>query len=196
MGMPTAAVYVLLATLVAPSIVEGLTKYFGSEVTDPEAVKMAAHMFILYGGMLSMITPPVALAAYAAANISGAGPMETGWWSMRIGWAKFVLPFLFVLSPTLLLFGHPGWIVFDTLTAAFGIYLVTAGMVGWFERTLGTVERIMIVAAGVIALMPATVLSVYFKGDSAAIASLLGAGLLKLFARSAVGRRHAEATTR
>ena len=85
MGMPTTAVYILLATLIAPSIVEtGVTK-------------MAAHMFVLYFGMLSMITPPVALAAYAAANISKAGVMETGWAACRIGWVKFVLPFMFVL---------------------------------------------------------------------------------------------------
>jgi TRAP-type uncharacterized transport system fused permease subunit len=122
--------------------------------------------------------------------------METGWWSMRIGWAKFVLPFLFVLSPTLLLFGHPGWIVFDTLTAAFGIYLVTAGIVGWFERTLKPLERLAIAIAGLFALMPASILSIYFKGDSAAIACLVGVGLLVLVARSAVGRPHAEATAR
>ena len=95
MGMPTTAVYILLATLMAPSIVEtGVTK-------------MAAHMFVLYFGMLSMITPPVALAAYAAANISKAGVMETGWAACRIGWVKFVLPFMFVLSPTLLMIGTP-----------------------------------------------------------------------------------------
>ena len=89
MGMPTTAVYILLATLMAPSIVQ----------TGVD--KMAAHMFVLYFGMLSMITPPVALAAYAAANISKAGVMETGWAAVRIGWVKFVLPFMFVLSPTL-----------------------------------------------------------------------------------------------
>jgi TRAP transporter 4TM/12TM fusion protein len=93
MGMPTSAVYVLLAVLAAPSLVEA------------GVMKVAAHMFILYFGMLSMITPPVALAAFAAANISRAGPMETGWAACRIGWAKFILPFMFVLSPTRLTSG-------------------------------------------------------------------------------------------
>ena len=96
--MPTSAVYVLLAVIAASILVQA------------GVIKIAAHMFILYFGMLSMITPPVALAAFAAANITKAGPMETGWAACRIGWAKFVLPFMFVLSPTLLMLrlGHLG----------------------------------------------------------------------------------------
>jgi TRAP transporter 4TM/12TM fusion protein len=185
MGMPTAAVYVLLATLVAPSVIQALAKFFDGSVTDPNAVKMAAHMFILYGGMLSMITPPVALAAYAAANISGAGPMQTGWWAVRIGWAKFMLPFLFVLSPTLLLFGHPVWILLDCVTAGIGIYLLTAAMVGWFERPMSVLERIAVGIAGAFAIMPASVFSLYAKGDTTIVGSAVGVVLLYIMARTA-----------
>jgi TRAP-type uncharacterized transport system fused permease subunit len=142
MGMPTTAVYVLVATLMAPSLVQaGLTK-------------MAAHMFLLYFGMLSMITPPVALAAYAAANISGAGVMETGWAACRIGWTKFVIPFMFVLSPTLLMIGSPTAIVFDFVSAFVGIYLVTVAMIGFFQRDVDIVRRVILGLAGLIAIVP------------------------------------------
>jgi TRAP-type uncharacterized transport system fused permease subunit len=142
MGMPTTAVYILLATLIAPSIVE------------TGVPKLAAHMFVLYFGMLSMITPPVALAAYAAANISKAGVMETGWAACRIGWVKFILPFMFVLSPTLLMIGSPTAIIYDSVTAFLGVYIVTVGIVGYFQRALGPVMRIVLTVAGAAAILP------------------------------------------
>ncbi len=152
MGMPTTAVYVLLAVLAGPSLVQaGVTK-------------IAAHMFILYFGMLSMITPPVALAAYAAANISKAGPMETGWAAVRIGWAKFILPFMFVLSPTLLMKGPPIAIIFDTVTAMFGIYLATCGMLGYFRRPLSYPLRGLLCLAGFAAIIPDSQFGLIFPG--------------------------------
>jgi TRAP transporter 4TM/12TM fusion protein len=152
MGMPTTAVYVLLAVLAGPSLVQaGVTK-------------MAAHMFILYFGMLSMITPPVALAAYAAANISKAGPMETGWAAVRIGWAKFVLPFMFVLSPTLLVSGPAYAIAFDTVTAMIGIYLATCGMLGHFRRPLSLAMRVLLCLAGFTAIIPDSQFGMIFPG--------------------------------
>ena len=93
MGMPTVGVYVLLAALVAPAMVKiGLSP-------------MASHMFVMYFGMMSMITPPVALAAYAAASLAGTDPMKTGWTAVRFGWIAYIIPFLFVRSPSLLLDG-------------------------------------------------------------------------------------------
>jgi TRAP transporter 4TM/12TM fusion protein len=152
MGMPTTAVYVLLAVLAGPSLVQaGVTK-------------IAAHMFILYFGMLSMITPPVALAAYAAANISKAGPMETGWAAVRIGWAKFILPFMFVLSPTLLMKGPAAAIIFDTITAMIGIYLATCGMLGHFRRPLSLPLRGLLCLAGFAAIIPDSQFGVFFPG--------------------------------
>ena len=91
MGMPTIGVYVLLAVLIAPSLVEvGFTP-------------LASHMFILYLGMMSMVTPPVAIAAFFAASLAGAEPMRTGFTAMRFGWTAYIVPFLFIFSPSLLL---------------------------------------------------------------------------------------------
>ncbi|MBI2961535.1 MAG: TRAP transporter fused permease subunit [Betaproteobacteria bacterium] len=152
MGMPTTAVYVLLAVLAAPALVQA------------GVMKLAAHMFILYFGMLSMITPPVALAAYAASTISKAGPMETGWAACRIGWAKFVLPFMFVLSPTLLLQGAAASIAFDILTAMAGVYIATCGLVGYFMRPLSPPWRVLLCVAGLAAIIPDSQLSFLFPG--------------------------------
>ncbi|MGE0628014.1 MAG: TRAP transporter permease, partial [Hyphomicrobiaceae bacterium] len=142
MGMPTTAVYVLLAALIAPSLVE------------TGVPKLAAHMFIFYFGMLSMITPPVALAAFAAASIAKAGVMETALAACRIGWVKFVLPVMFVLSPTLLLIGDPLAIAIDTFTAFVGVYYVTVGIVGYFKDKLGLFRRLIMIIVGGIALFP------------------------------------------
>jgi TRAP transporter 4TM/12TM fusion protein len=164
MGMPTTAVYILLATLMAPSIVEtGVSK-------------LAAHMFVLYFGMLSMITPPVALAAYAAANIAKAGVMETGWAAVRIGWVKFVLPFMFVLSPTLLMIGTPAAIAYDSVTAFVGVYLATVGIVGYFQREMGTILRLVMVVAGVAAILPDS--AVVVPGFVSATGLLIGGSVL------------------
>ena len=92
-GLPTVSVYILTATLLAPALVKlGVTP-------------MAAHMFVMYNGMLSMITPPVAFAAYAAANIARTDGWTTGWIACLVGWSTFILPFLFVLTPSLLMDG-------------------------------------------------------------------------------------------
>jgi len=166
MGMPTTAVYVLVAVLAAPSLVEA------------GVAKMPAHMFLLYFGMLSMITPPVALAAYAAANISKAGPMETGWAAVRIGWAKFILPFMFVLSPTLLMQGPAAGIAFDTVTAMVGIYLATCGMLGFFRRPLSMPLRVMLCIAGLAAIVPDSQFSVLFPGFVSLTGVIVGVAIL------------------
>jgi TRAP transporter 4TM/12TM fusion protein len=168
MGMPTTAVYILLATLMAPSIVEtGVSK-------------MAAHMFVLYFGMLSMITPPVALAAFAAANISKAGGMETGWAAVRIGWVKFVLPFMFVLSPTLLMIGKPPAIVWDSITAFLGVYYVTVGIVGFFQREIGPPLRLVMILAGAAALLPDAAIGIFMPGLISATGVLIGGAVLAI----------------
>ena len=93
MGMPTAALYILVATLVAPPLVK--------VGVDP----LAAHLFVLYFGLMSMITPPVALAAYAASNLAGSSPIETALTAIRLAWPAYVVPFMFALAPTLILKG-------------------------------------------------------------------------------------------
>ena len=168
MGMPTTAVYVLLAALVAPSIVEA------------GVPKLAAHMFVLYFGMLSMITPPVALAAFAAASISEAGPMETAIAACRIGWAKFILPFMFVASPTLLMAGEPIQVIYDAVSAAVGIYFVTAAMVGFFHRDLGGVTRMLLTVGGIAAIVPDAHLGTLTPGTISVAGVILGSTVLFL----------------
>ena len=140
MGMPTSGVYVLLAALIAPSLVQAGIH------------PIAAHMFILYFGMMSMITPPVALAAFAAATISKADPLATAWAAMRMGWAAFILPFVFVDSPALLFDGNTVEIVTTLGLSAVGITAVTAGIVGFWSRKLGLLGRATFVVGGALTL--------------------------------------------
>lgn len=140
MGMPTSGVYVLLAALVAPSLVEaGITP-------------IAAHMFILYFGMMSMITPPVALASFAAATITKDDPLGTGVASMRVGWAAFILPFLFVATPALLMDGTWVQIAVNLALSALAIVAITAGIVGYWAGPLSTVLRLLVGVLGFFAL--------------------------------------------
>ena len=118
-GLPTVSVYILTATLLAPALVKlGVTP-------------MAAHMFVMYNGMLSMITPPVAFAAYAAANIARTDGWTTGWVACLVGWSTFILPFLFVLTPSLLMDGSVIEIVLNLSRVLFGLFLGTAAVVGF-----------------------------------------------------------------
>jgi len=159
MGLPTAGVYVLLAALVAPAMVE------------VGVVPIAAHLYVMYFGMMSMITPPVAIAAFAAASIARADPMRTGWEACRFGWSAFVVPFLFVLSPTLLLIGPADAVALAIVTAVLGIWLVSIAMIGYFMRPMGAALRAVFGFSGLMALIPAGA----FPG--AAITDVVGAVL-------------------
>jgi TRAP-type uncharacterized transport system fused permease subunit len=147
MGMPTIGVYVLLATLVVPALVEvGI---------DP----MGANLFILYFGMMSMITPPVAIGAFAAATLAKANPMRTGYAAMRFEWVAFVIPFLFVASPTLLMKGSALGIGFDFISALAGVGMVCMAVIGYFVRQLGWLERGVLALTGLAVLTPARAFS-------------------------------------
>jgi TRAP transporter 4TM/12TM fusion protein len=143
MGLPTLGVYVLLAALVAPALIQ-----LGIE-------PIAAHLYVLYFGMMSMITPPIALAAFAAAAIAKASPMATGWAAMRFGWSAFVIPVLFVFSPTLILIGAPFDIAVAVLTAIIGVWLVSSALAGYFAGPLSMPMRLGFAATGLLALIPA-----------------------------------------
>jgi len=142
MGMPTVSVYVLTATLLAPSLVKlGITP-------------MAAHMFVMYFGMLSMITPPVAIAAYAAANIARVPGWNAGWTAVVVGWSTFFIPFLFVLEPSLLMEG-PVWLsAWNLARNLLGIFAGTAAVVGFAFRPLDTGMRLLFGAAALAILIP------------------------------------------
>jgi TRAP-type uncharacterized transport system fused permease subunit len=104
--------------------------------------------------MMSLITPPVAPAAFVAAAIAQAPSMATGWTAMRFGWAAYIVPFLFVYSPAILLKGSPWDIAVVTLTSLAGIWLICAGMTGYFVRIMDWKSRVGFVAAGVMLLSP------------------------------------------
>jgi TRAP transporter 4TM/12TM fusion protein len=128
-GLPTVSVYILTATLLAPALVKlGVTP-------------MAAHMFVMYNGILSMITPPVAFAAYAAANIARTDGWTTGWMACVVGWSTFILPFLFVLTPSLLMDGSWTEIVLNFSRVTFGIWLGTIVAVGFSFARLKPMTR-------------------------------------------------------
>jgi TRAP transporter 4TM/12TM fusion protein len=142
MGMPTVSVYVLTATLLAPSLIKlGVTP-------------MAAHMYVMYFGMLSMITPPVAIAAYAAANIARVSGWTTGWTAVVVGWSTFFIPFLFVLEPSLLMEGSAGLIAWNFARNILGIFVGTAGIIGFAFGLLALPMRIAFCAAALAILIP------------------------------------------
>jgi TRAP transporter 4TM/12TM fusion protein len=163
MGMPTVGVYVLLATLVAPALVE-----VGIE-------PIAAHLFILYFGMMSMITPPVAIGAYAAATLTGADPLRTGFAAVRFGWLAFVIPFLFVASPTLLMQGSAVVIAADFVTATIGVWFGCIAIMGYFLRPVRVPARLAFGAAGLALLLPIGALGIgaWTNGAGVIVGALL-----------------------
>jgi len=147
MGLPTLAVYILVATLIAPAMVEAGIQ------------PMAAHMFVLYLAMLSFITPPVCIAAFAAANLARADPMRTGFAATRFGWAAFFVPFIFVFEPSLLLEGTAIELVHDVGTAVAGVWIGSMGIAGYSMLRIGWVERAAYVVTGFLLLIPASLVS-------------------------------------
>ncbi|MFH1490676.1 MAG: TRAP transporter fused permease subunit [Pseudomonadota bacterium] len=142
MGMPPVGVYVLLAVAVAPSLVE---------VGIPP---LAAHMFIFYFGLMSMLTPPVAISAFFAANLANAPPMKTAFAAMRMGWPAYIVPFLFVFAPSLLLQGDFIQVLQAVATAIAGVWLVSAGFIGYFLSPLSIDRRVLFIIGGVMLLVP------------------------------------------
>jgi TRAP transporter 4TM/12TM fusion protein len=142
MGMPTSAIYLLLATMIAPSLIK-----LGVH-------PIAAHMFVLYYGLMSMITPPVAIAAFAAANLAGSKPMETGFTAVRLGWIAYVIPFVFVLAPELLGQGSTIDIITATVSAFAGVWVASCGLIGYMFRQLSGPMRLMFFVAGILLLIP------------------------------------------
>lgn len=170
MGMPTVGVYLLLAVLIAPSLIQS--------GVDP----IAAHLFIFYLGMMSMVTPPIGIGAFFAAAIAKAPPMTTAWESMRFGWTAYIVPFLFVFSPALLLNGSLGDIALAVTTAVIGVYAISAAFVGWLHGPAGPLRRCLIALAGAALLVPPGI------GVDRTL-WINGAGLIALAVLWTVGRR-------
>ncbi len=148
LGLPltTTAVYVFLAIVLAPSLVA-----MGLSV-------MAVHLYIIYIGEFSHTTPPVALAAFVAASIAEANPMKVCWNAMKLGTAKYILPFVFVMSPALILQGSLSEILWAIPFAAIGFVLIGGSLEGylWFLGSIRMVARVPIFVAGFLMVLPAT----------------------------------------
>jgi TRAP-type uncharacterized transport system fused permease subunit len=141
MGMPTSMIYILLATMVAPALVD-----LGVPV-------LAAHLFIFYGGMVSMVTPPVCLAAYAAAGISGANAMRTGIEAWKLALPGFNVPFFWVFNPSLILWSDATPVVF--VVALFATVLVAIGATGYVgSKPVSIAGRVFFLVAPVALIVP------------------------------------------
>ncbi len=142
LGLPTTGVYLLLASLAAPPLVQlGIPP-------------LAAHMFVFYYGMLAMITPPIALAAFAAASIAEAPQLKTAVQAFRFGWIAYFLPFLFIYKPGLLLMGTPVEIVYVLISSIVAIVLVVGGIVGHGLTPLGMAMRAIWLPVGLLTIAP------------------------------------------
>jgi TRAP transporter 4TM/12TM fusion protein len=162
MSLPTAVVYITLAVLVGPALAQlGI---------DP----LAAHLFLFYFGMLSLITPPDCLATYTAAAIAHSDFWKTGWTGMRLGIAAYVVPFVFALHPALILKGPLTEIVFAVIASAIGTFLLAVGCAGFLFRPLGWLKRCLFILAGLLLMLP-TWHGTWLIADGAGL--LLGIGL-------------------
>jgi TRAP-type uncharacterized transport system fused permease subunit len=142
MGLPTAAAYILVATLTAPALVE-----LGVNL-------LAAHFFVFYSAMLSAITPPVALAAYAAAGLAGANPIRIATIAVKFGLAAFVVPYFFVLNPALLGQGNLTQVCSAFVLAVLAAVAMAASVQGWLLVKLSFVERIALGAVVFLLFIP------------------------------------------
>jgi TRAP transporter 4TM/12TM fusion protein len=144
MGMTVSACYIFLSILLAPALVEAGLNPLGS------------HLFILYWGMLSYITPPVALAAITAASVAGANPWKTGLYSMRLGSVLFVLPFMFVLNPSLILQGELSTIIFSATTAIIAMWILASALEGYlyFVGIIAWPIRLILLVAACVLIVP------------------------------------------
>ncbi|MFZ5646956.1 MAG: TRAP transporter permease [Bacillota bacterium] len=142
MGMPVPSAYVLTAALAGPALVQlGLPL-------------MQSHLFIVYYATLSAITPPVAVAAYAAAGLARANPNEIGFQAMRLAFVGFIIPFIFSYEPALLLDGSISQIIQACTTAILGVLALAASMEGWFIKGIAWWGRTCLMLAGLTMIYP------------------------------------------
>jgi TRAP-type uncharacterized transport system fused permease subunit len=142
LSLPTTAVYLTLAIIVAPGLVQ------------MGVPKMAAHMFIFYMGVTSDLTPPTCLSPFAAAAIAGSPPMATAWQAMRLGAVLFIVPFMFVYSPELLMIGPWPPILLAFARAGLGVVCLAAGLQGWLRCRATPLERALLLTAGILLVVP------------------------------------------
>jgi len=142
MGLPTTAAYIVQAALLIPALIK-----LGVPI-------IAAHMFVFYFAIISAITPPVAMAVYAAAGISGSNLWKTGLEAMRIGATGFIVPFMFVYGPSLLIMGSTGDIMTTIISASIGVVVLSAGLMGWLLKEATLLERVILVVGALLLIKP------------------------------------------
>jgi len=135
MGMTTTSVYIILSVLVAPALIK-------MNVTP-----LAAHLFVFYFGILSAITPPIATASYAAASVAKDDPMKLGWVAWKIGLSGYILPFMFISSPELLMEGSWPAIILATISGAIGIFALSVAIEGYYRGEVNVILRVLLLAA-------------------------------------------------
>ncbi|AYC29045.1 TRAP transporter permease [Paenisporosarcina cavernae] len=155
MGSPTTANYVITSTIAAPAIITLLMLDMPDGASVPLVIALSAHLFVFYFGIIADITPPVALAAFAAAGVSGGDPIKTGITSAKLAIAAFIIPYMFVLSPELLMIDTTVpqliWVLFTALS---GMIAIGAGMIGFWYTKMSWIERILAVIAGLLLIYP------------------------------------------
>jgi TRAP transporter 4TM/12TM fusion protein len=140
--LPTTVVYIMLAVLAGPALVQvGI-------------LPLAAHLFLFYFGMISLITPPDCLPVYVAAAIAKANFWKTGWVGMRLGIAAYVVPFVFAFHPALILVGTVWEIISAAITASLGVFLLAAGCAGYLYRPLAWWKCAALWFAAILLLIP------------------------------------------
>ncbi|CEP66132.1 TRAP C4-dicarboxylate transport system permease DctM subunit [Moorella glycerini] len=155
MGLPPTAVYIILAALTIPSLI--------SMGVNP----LAAHFFVFFFASIGAITPPVCLAAYSAAAVAKTDPFVTGWKSFRMGLVGYIVPFIFVINPVLLMQQGSGIEIASAfISAAIGVILLTFGMEGFFKKPLHMVVRVLLLISALLLMIPG------FRTDVIGIAGL------------------------
>lgn len=155
MGSPTTANYVITSTIAAPAIITLLMLDEPVGAAVPLVVALSAHLFVFYFGIIADITPPVALAAFAASGISGGEPIRTGFTAAKLAIAAFIIPYMFVLSPALLMIDTT-WpeLIWVLITAITGMIAIGAGLIGYWYRKLNWIERVLTFVTGLALIYP------------------------------------------
>lgn len=146
-GVPTTANYVITSTIAAPAILM-IKDASGAQLVPV----LAAHLFVFYFGIIADVTPPVCLAAVAASGVAKSEPIKTGVQATRLAIGAFLIPYMFVISPELLLINPSFAIIPKLITAVLGMVSVAIGLTGYFERHMNIVERLLLFVAGILAL--------------------------------------------
>ncbi len=155
-GLPTVPAYITVAAVAVPAVI------------DMGVPPLAAHMFAMYFACFATITPPVAVAAYAGAGIAGSDPWQTGWTATRLGAAAYIVPFMFVYGPALVLLDTPQMITLALVTALAGTFALASALQGWFLIRASTLERLLLGASALLLIKPG------FMTDAVGLALLLG----------------------